>query len=87
MNNQGQVWFYALMVGTVIIILALAFAPGVKNITDDARSATNGMNCSNVNNTDMVKSACIATDTISPLFIGFVLFLGGATILAKVLLQ
>jgi uncharacterized protein (UPF0333 family) len=48
MNNKGQVgvWAYALMLGLVIIIIALAMAPAGKKFIDDAMNATQVENVS-----------------------------------------
>lgn len=86
MNNNGQVFFYALMLGVVIMVLALAFANPIKLVISSVTN-TDSLNCTNTTLIMSDKAACVATDSILPLFVGFVLFLGGAVLVAKVLIQ
>lgn len=87
MNKRGQAIIFLLMIGSVIIILALAFANPLKQVTDDARNTTSGdtlgLNCVNTTDT-FVEAACISTDIAMPYFIGFMIAIAGAVIGAKI---
>jgi hypothetical protein len=82
MNKQGQVFIYTFMVGLVIIILGLAFAPGLKNQVDEMRNSDN-LDCGNTSISDFDKGTCVATDGL--MFIGVmgVLALAFAVIAAR----
>lgn len=94
MEKKGQVVFYTLMIGIVIILLALALAPVVKEFVDNARSNnytinpsapgnSSGLDCDNAGITKYTKVACVVADlTIFHFIIGLVV-LGGAIILAR----
>ena len=91
MNNQGQIVFYTFMVGVVIIVLALAFAPVLKTHIDDVRgnstlSYTNktiGLDCSNSAISNFDKATCVVTDLSLFQFIVGLLVLAGAVITAR----
>jgi len=91
MNNQGQIVFYTFMVGVVIIVLALAFAPVLKTHIDDVRgnstlSYTNktiGLDCSNSSISNFDKATCVVTDLSLFQFIVGLLVLAGAVITAR----
>lgn len=85
MNNNGQIIFYSLMLGVTILILVLALAYPVKQQVDIARSPDN-MNCSSSTLTTSQNIACIATDLTLFYFIGTLLFIAGAVILARIIL-
>ena len=89
MNGRGQVFFITLMIAAVFIVLALAFAPVVKQFTDSARNSSSdtqvGLDCTNSSISDYDKANCVATDSLMPYFIGFLIFAGGAIIAAKVI--
>jgi len=88
MNKSGQA-FYFLMIGIVVIILALAFAPVLKAFTDDARgnqtTTHEGLNCDNITS-DWQRGNCFAADTVLPYFtfgmIGIALAIIGAKIIS-----
>jgi hypothetical protein len=82
MNNKGQIMLVALMVGVVIIILALAFAGPTKQFVDGARG-TDGLNCSSNLLDKYYQADCVATDLLTPAFIGFLIVLGGIIIIAR----
>ena len=90
MNNKGQAVMVALMIGVVFIVLAMAFAPTLKIFSDNARNTTSetsvGLDCSNESISDWDKANCVATDSMMPYFVGFLIFAGGAIITAKILL-
>ena len=73
MNNQGQVAFFTLMIGIVIIILALAFAPGIKTQIDSARNTTS-LDCANSTTSDFNKAACVVSDFTIFYFISSISF-------------
>lgn len=89
MNKKGQVIMYGLMLGLVIIILALAFTGPVKTFVDNARNTTsefgNGLDCNNASIADYNKAACLSTDFSLPYFIGILIFIGGAVVIAKII--
>ena len=86
-NNKGQVIFYALMVGLVIAILALALAPAVQESINLARNQSTdssiGLDCDNESISNFDKAACVTTDITLPYFIGFLIFLAGAVVLGR----
>lgn len=73
MNNKGQYAIYTLMIGIVMLILAMAFAPALKSFVDSARAPpTNesvGLDCSNESISDFDKATCVTTDLFLPYFI------------------
>lgn len=82
MNNRGQVIFFTFMVGIVIILLAIAFAPGIKKQIDTARDSNN-LDCSNSSISNFDKATCVVADlTIFHYVIGVVV-LAGAVIAAR----
>ena len=90
MNSGVQVVFVGLMISAVFIILALAFAPTIKQFVDDARGPTTdtavGLDCNNSSISDYDKANCTATDSFLPYFVGFLIFAGGAIAAAKIML-
>lgn len=87
MNERGSVSFYGFMLGLVVVILALALAPVVVEVSGNAQNTTYqgnpALDCSNTSISDFSKVACYATD-ISPFyFIGSLIFLAGALITAR----
>ena len=90
MNKRGQVIIYALMIGIVIFILALSFVKPINEMVSKARNSTSefgGMDCSNSSISDFDKNACLSTDLSLPIFIGIVIFIGGAAITVKYVLS
>lgn len=77
------------MIGLVVLILALALAPAVKQSTDLARNeSTNssiGLDCNNESISNFDKAGCVATDIMLPYFIGFVLLLAGAIVIGRII--
>ena len=112
-NKKGQVFFYALMLGILIIVLALALAGPIKTTVDGARAATNqtnytyeqagvdggpsttvngtittfGMDCSNSSISTFDKGACVVADLTIFHFVGGLIFIAGAVIMAKLIFQ
>lgn len=72
----------------VVLILALAFAPVIKQFADSAMNSTSatqvGLDCSNASISNFDKANCIAVDSFNPYFVGFLLLFAGALIAAKV---
>lgn len=89
MNNKGFTFFLTLMIGIVILILALAFTPVLKEFSDNARNSTStnsiGLDCSNSSINDYNKASCLYVDYLPPFFAGFLIFIAGAIIVAKVI--
>ena len=92
MDNKGVTFFLMFMIGLSIIILALAFAPVLKQFNDDARNVTtwdgaDGLDCSNVAISDFQKAACYATDISTSSFMAILIAIGLAVIVGRALLQ
>jgi hypothetical protein len=89
MNARGQVIFYTLMISTVIIVLALAFAAPVKQAVDAARSNSTadsvGLDCANSSISDYQKATCVTTDLTLPYFILGLIGIAGIAFGAKVI--
>lgn len=91
MNNKGQYAIYTLMIGIVVLILALAFAPALKSFVDTARlPSTNesiGLDCTNNSISDFDKATCVTTDLYLPYFIlglvGLALIIIGAKVVGE----
>jgi hypothetical protein len=77
MNNRGQVFFFTLMFGVILLLFALAVAQPYREITDDARTE---LDCSNDTISDYDKNTCLITDINLPMFVGFLIFLAIAVI-------
>ena len=89
MNKIGSVYFYAMMVGLVIIVLAMALAPAVMFSTNTARNASSddavGLDCSNDSISNFDKAACVTTDLTFFYFIAALIFIGGAIIVSRII--
>ena len=87
--KKGQVQIYTLMIAIVLIILALAFIPVLKQFNDDARAADSttavGLDCNNSSISTFDRATCTVSDMNMPLFVGILFGLAGAAIGAKVL--
>lgn len=77
MNKKGQVFFFTLMFGVILLLFALAVAQPYREITDDARTQ---LDCANASISDYDKNTCLITDINLPLFVGFLIFLAMAVI-------
>ena len=88
MNNRGQVFFYTLMLGVIIIVLALALSSPVKQFVDSARGPSSdtavGLDCGNTSISDFNKSQCLLTDLATPYFFWGLIGLAGVVIGAKI---
>lgn len=89
LNSRGQVVFYTFMLGIVVIILALAMTPVVKEFTSTAsQNSTDtsvGLGCSNSSISDYQKAQCYITDVATPYFFLGLLGLAGIIITARVI--
>ena len=89
-GKHGQVIFYTLMLAVVIVILALEFAPVLKQFSDDARSAnTNdsvGLDCQNTSISDYDKANCVAVDMFQPYFVAMLIGIAGIIVGAKLVM-
>jgi Trk-type K+ transport system membrane component len=89
MNKQGQIIFYGLMMGIVLIILALALAYPLRQSTDIAMNSSSdtnlGMDCSNESISDFDKITCYATDLTPFYFVGIIIMIGGIFFLGKII--
>jgi len=70
------------MVGIVIILLGIAFAPGIKSQIDDVRNSDN-LDCSNAAISDFDKITCVTVDYTIFYFVMGIIFLGGAVVVAR----
>lgn len=89
MNSKAQVFFVTMMIALVFIILALAFAPVIKQFSDTAREPTSdtnvGLDCNNEYISNFDKANCLFVDYMNPYFVGFLIFSAGAIISAKLI--
>ncbi len=88
MNKSGSVIIFTMMLGMTIIIVALALAPPVQEVTEAAMNATVGdtfgLDCSNESISSFNKATCIATDLSMFYFLGALIFIGGFVLTVKV---
>jgi len=88
MNKKGQMVFYTLMLGIVILVLALALAPAGKTFVDDAMNSSTGdfigLDCSNESISNFGKGACIVTDFSLFYFFGGIIIIGLGVIGANI---
>lgn len=81
MNNSGQVSLLALMLATVVILMALGLA---YSVWQGSNSAYNTMNCSSTTD-DFVKAACYTLDLTPFFFIGILISLAGIVLVSKII--
>ena len=89
MNNKGQIFFYTLMIAVVVVILALALVPVIKQSVDTSRNAstteTVGLDCANTTISDFQKGQCVLIDLTTPYFfyglIGLAMIIIGARVI------
>jgi len=90
MNKRSQTLIYGIMLGLTIIILAMALAPSISQFTNSARNETSGdtigLNCSTTTS-NFDKATCIVTDLSLFWFIGSLIFIAGAVIVAKIVFE
>ena len=87
LGNKAQAGALVFMLAVVAILLALAFAPSVNEITTKAMNATSevgGMNCTATSD-DFVKAACWTADIGQAYFIGGILAIAGVIIAGRVI--
>jgi len=88
MNKKGQVMFYSISLGLVIIILGLALASSGKSIIDSTMNASTGdfigLDCSNESVSNFVKGACVVADFSLFYFFGGIILIGLAVIGANI---
>ena len=92
MNKKGSlVMVYGLMIAVVVIILSIAFAPVLKQFTDDARApstdTTVGLDCANSSISDFDKGSCQMVDLTLPIIIGAFILMGGIIFIAKIIFE
>ena len=89
-SKRGQVWSYAIMLGLVIIVLALALAPTGRDFVDTAMNESVGevlgMNCTSTTISTFQQGACVITDFSLFYFFGGLILIGGAVAVARILL-
>lgn len=81
-NKRGFAFLYVLMLAVVVILLALALAYPIKQVVDNGRTT---MDCTNSSISNFYKGTCLFTDLTTPSFIGFLIFIAGAIIAAKII--
>ena len=93
MNKNGQVIFFAFMIGLTVLVLALGLAFPVKQIVDDttnysgnSTSSGQSLNCNNASLSTYDKGACVVADMSMFYFIGGLIFLVGSILAARILL-
>jgi len=90
MYKNGQVFFFTFMLGLTVLILALAFAPAMRESVDNTRATTVGdtigMNCSTTTST-VNKITCTFVDISLFYFIGGLIFIAGSIITAKLIIR
>lgn len=84
-GKKGQVVFFALMFGLVVILLALSLAPTLQDVTGDAMNA-DGLDCNNVSISNFDKAACRTADISLFYFVGGLIFIGAAILGARIVL-
>lgn len=92
LNKNGQVFFYSLMLGILIIVIALALAGPVKDTVDSARNLTTdegqtGLDCTNSSISNFDRATCVVADLTIFHFIGGLIFIAGAVIIARLVMQ
>lgn len=89
-NNKGQIFIFTFMLGVTIIILALAFAPGLSSHIADIRSPTDnftGLDCGNTSISTFDQATCVVTDISGFYIIGGMIAIAGAIIGARLVLK
>lgn len=92
MNKNGQVIFFTLMIGVVVLILTMSFAFPVKQGIEDATNSTGdststiNLDCANESISNFNKATCRIADISLFYFIGGLLFMVGGILAARVLL-
>lgn len=88
MNQKGQIWGYAVMLGIVVLILTLALAPAGKQVVDAAMNASTadlvGLDCSNVSISNFDKGSCVILDFSQAYFFGALILIGGGIIVSRI---
>ena len=89
MNSKAQVQMYALMLGLVVLILSLALAPIVMDLSSDSQAAptadTQGLDCANASISNFDRITCYAVDLTPFYFIGSLLMIGGIILTIKII--
>lgn len=91
LNNKGQVLFYSLALGLIVLIIALALAGPVRELVDSARNETTlegqpGLNCSSTETISTFdRGACLVADLTIFHFVGGLIFIAGAVITARII--
>ena len=89
MNKKGQTMFYGISLALVIIVLALALSPALKEQVDTAMNQTVGdtigMDCSNSSVDNFTKAGCTVVDFSMFYFVGGLILIAGGVAVAKVI--
>ena len=82
MNKGGQVILFTLSLCVVIIVLALAFAPVIKQFINDSKAS---LDCTNSSISDFDKANCYGQDISLWLFILLFIIIAFVVLGAKVI--
>lgn len=97
LNNNGQVFFYSLMLGILVLVLALALSGPVKETVDSVRNQSTsilytnqstsnpGLDCTNSSISNFDKATCVISDLSLFHFIGGLIMIAGAIMTAKLI--
>jgi len=89
MNNKGFAFFVLMMIAIVFIVMALAFAPPLREFADTAMNASTdssvGLNCTSPTLNKYDRANCLFVDYQMPFFVGFLIFAAGAIITARLI--
>lgn len=85
---KGQVFGYALMLGLVVIILAMALAPAGASVVSSAMNASTadfvGLDCGNSSINNFVKGTCTILDFSQAYFFGGIILIGLGVLTSKI---
>ena len=88
MNKRGLTVFYTMMIAIVFFIAAMAFAPPLKQFTDDARNSSTsdrvGLDCNNSSISSFDKGECVLIDYSLPFFTLGLIGIAGAIFVARI---
>lgn len=88
-NRKGQVVIFTVMFAIVVLLLALAFAPILKQFTEDAMASDTtdsiGLDCANSSISNFDKATCTAVDVGQSYFFWGLIGIAGVIIGAKLL--
>ena len=84
MDKKAQAFFLTFMLGVTIIVLALAFAPGLSSHLVEMRNSDN-MDCGNSSISTVDKTTCVVADISGFYIIGGLIAIAGTVIGARLI--